>query len=100
MYNNLSYLFLEIAVFITIYIIAQNFIQLKEFLNKVLISKFIVLIFFWFIIDQIAIHLNLWSFPTGKTLNFRFFNLPLEEYTLFLLHSIVCYMLIKIFRNE
>lgn len=100
MNNNLSYIFLEIAIFITIAIIAQNFIQFREFLNKQLILKFIALIIFWFIIDQIAIHLNLWSFPIGKTLNFRFFNLPLEEYILFLLHSIVCYMLIQIFRNE
>ena len=98
--SNLSYLFLELTILITVYLISQNFIKWDRIFNARSMVKIFLLTIFWFFIDQLAILLNLWNFPIGKTLPFRLFNLPFEEYILFIIHSILCYMLIAVFDND
>jgi lycopene cyclase domain-containing protein len=50
---------------------------------------------FWFVIDQIAVRLGLWSFPSIKESTFRVVSLPLEEYVMFFLHTVVCFIFLK-----
>jgi len=72
----------------------------REWRTSGILSKPIVraaagLIGLWFFVDQAAFRLGLWDFPTGGTWRFRFLGLPLEEYILFLLHPIICLVLIR-----
>ena len=52
------------------------------------------LAFFWFCIDEAAVALGLWTFPDGATLSIRILSLPLEEYLLFFLHTLICFFFV------
>jgi lycopene cyclase domain-containing protein len=49
---------------------------------------------FWFCIDQVAVGLGLWTFPDGATIPVRFLSLPIEEYLLFFLHTLICFLFV------
>ena len=51
----------------------------------------------WFVLDEIAVRLGLWAFPQGGTLPVRLLSLPIEEYVLFFLHTVLCFLLVAQF---
>lgn len=69
--------------------------ETKKLCSPRFIGVALALALFWFSIDQIAIWLGLWTFPEGSTLAFRLFSLPLEEYLLFFLHTIICFVFVQ-----
>jgi lycopene cyclase domain-containing protein len=71
--------------------------RLVELRSQVFWLPALCLAVFWFVIDQIAIKLNLWTFPEAGTLPIRFFSLPIEEYILFFLHTLICFISLKHF---
>ena len=90
-----SYLFLELALLV--YLIGfglQPWVEAPITSRRTLYAA-IALGMFWFAIDEVALALRIWSFPEGGTLHLRVFGLPLEEYLLFFLHTVVCLVLIQ-----
>ena len=92
-----SYLFLELAVLATILTFAWDTLEWQLFLSRQFIFKVIILFFLWLALDQLAIFLNLWSFPQGGSLRMRFLRLPPEEYLLFVIHTMICALLVNLF---
>lgn len=90
-----AYLFLELAVVMYIIGFSWEHISLRELATRTVWLAAFGLACFWFLIDQIAIQLGLWTFPYTGTLPFRLLSLPLEEYLLFFLHTLICIVLLR-----
>lgn len=92
---NSGYLFLELSVVAYMVGFGWELWNFKQLLSIPAIAAIAGLAFIWFMLDQIAVHLGLWTFPQGGTLPLRFFSLPIEEYVLFVLHSLVCFLFVQ-----
>jgi lycopene cyclase domain-containing protein len=90
-----AYLFLELAALVYLVGFAGRHLRLRDFLDPILSRIVIGLVVLWFVLDEIALSLGLWTFPENGTLKVRVLGLPLEECLLLVLHPIVCYALIK-----
>jgi lycopene cyclase domain-containing protein len=92
-----AYLFLELAIVAYVLGFCWEHWKRQELLSRTFWRPACCLACFWFVIDQVAIQLGLWSFPQGGTLRLRLFSLPLEEYLLFFLHALICSVLLDHF---
>jgi lycopene cyclase domain-containing protein len=90
-----SYLFLELSILAFFLGFGWEQCDLKELGSRCLWIPALSLACFWFVIDQVALRLGLWTFPTTGTLSFRLASLPIEEYMLFFLHTLLCLILLK-----
>src|SRR4051812_5180580 len=90
-----AYLFLELSLLVYLLGFGWENWQLKELCSWSFWWPAFSLAFFWFIIDQIAVRLGLWSFPVTGTLPLQMLSLPLEEYMLFFVHTVICYIFLK-----
>jgi lycopene cyclase domain-containing protein len=89
------YLFLELALFIFLLGFGWEQWRLQELCSRWFVLTGVVLAIFWFAIDQIAVHLGLWTFPKTASSSFRLMSLPVEEYVLFFLHTVVCFIFLQ-----
>jgi hypothetical protein len=55
---------------------------------------------FWFVIDQIAVFAGLWMFPENGRFTFKLLSLPLEEYVMFFLHTLVCFIFLRHYSRD
>ena len=92
-----AYLFLELSIAAFIVGFGWEHFKLRELLTRPFLVPALWLACFWFAIDQVAVGFGLWTFPGPGTLPFRFLSLPIEEYMLFLLHTVLCFILLKCF---
>ena len=92
--TNATYLFLEIAIVISVYLFTADTFQFESLFTRRFAQRAALLFVLWFVVDLIAVGVGLWFFPAGGTLPVRILELPLEEYALFFLHSVVCQMLV------
>ncbi len=94
---NLSspYLFLELSLFVFVLGFGWEQWRLRELWSRGFALTAVGLALFWFGIDQIAVHLKLWSFPQSASSSLRIFSLPIEEYLLFFLHTLLCFIFLK-----
>lgn len=90
-----GYIFLELAAIVYLLGFGAPYLYVSKFRRTALLKTAVGLVAMWFVLDQIALMLGIWTFPKGGTLQFRLFHLPLEEYLGFLLHTIACYALAK-----
>jgi lycopene cyclase domain-containing protein len=95
MQSSSAYFFLELAVLIYLLGFGWEHWKLKDFGFHDFWFPAISLACFWFLIDQVAVRLGLWAFPQTGALSFRLLSLPIEEYVLFFLHTVVCFILLK-----
>lgn len=89
-----AYLFLELAAIVYLLGFGMPYLRVQHSRTR-LLSVSAALAGLWFIVDQIALWLGLWTFPESGSLRFRLFGLPAEEYLGFFLHTVVCYALVK-----
>jgi lycopene cyclase domain-containing protein len=89
-----SYLFLEIALVISIFVFTADSDPFHALRTRTFLLRSALLFALWFAVDQIAISLGIWYFPPQGTLPMRIARLPLEEYALFFFHSVICQMLV------
>jgi lycopene cyclase domain-containing protein len=94
-----AYLFLELSILVYLLGFGWEHWKLSELRSRLFWVPATCLSCFWFVIDQVAIRLGLWVFPETGTLPFRLFSLPLEEYLLFFLHTLVCFIFLKHYSN-
>jgi lycopene cyclase domain-containing protein len=90
-----GYIFLELAAIVYLLGFGASYLHVPTFRRRALLTTAAGLVVMWFVLDQIALLLGVWTFPTGGTLQFRLFRLPFEEFLGFLLHTIACYALAK-----
>jgi lycopene cyclase domain-containing protein len=95
MSSSAAYLFLELAIIVYAIGFGWEHWDVKRLLSPVYLYPAIGLAVLWFALDEIAVFLGLWSFPDGGTLPIRILSLPLEEYIIFFLHSLVCFILVN-----
>jgi lycopene cyclase domain-containing protein len=93
------YLFLELALFVFLLGFGWEQWRLRELWSRWFLLTALSLAVFWFAIDQIAIWLGLWSFPATAESSFRLASLPVEEYVMFLFHTVVCFIFLKHYAN-
>jgi lycopene cyclase domain-containing protein len=87
-----AYLFLEISLLVFLLGFGWEVLRPRQTFSRPVLLSACGLAGFWFLIDQVAIVLGLWTFPSeqGGTLPVRVFSLPIEEYLLFFFHTLVC----------
>jgi lycopene cyclase domain-containing protein len=90
-----AYLFLELAILAYVVGFGWEHWTTKELFSAPILSAALSLSAVWFALDQIAVALGLWSFPAGGTMPVRILSLPIEEYLIFFLHTLVCFVLVK-----
>jgi|ERR1043166_1014032 lycopene cyclase domain-containing protein len=90
-----AYLFLELAILAYALGFGWEYWNLKRLFSRELLSIACGLALLWFSLDEIAVYLNVWAFPPGGTLPVRILSLPLEEYIIFFLHTLVCFILVN-----
>jgi lycopene cyclase domain-containing protein len=90
-----AYLFLELSLLVFLLGFGWEEWRLRELRSRRFWFAAFCLACFWFVIDQVAIRVGLWTFPEAGTLPIRIFSLPIEEYALFFLHTLVCFIFLK-----
>ena|SRR5437868_5000906 len=91
--SSYGYIFLEVAAIVYLLGFGAPYLRAPNFRRAALLKTAVGVVFMWFVLDQIALGLGIWTFPEGRTLRFRLFRLPIEEYLGFLLHTIACFAL-------
>jgi lycopene cyclase domain-containing protein len=95
MSSTYAYLFLELAIVAYVIGFGWEHWNLKQLFSRPIIGAALCLAMVWFTLDQIAVSLELWTFPAAGTVAIRFFSLPIEEYLIFFLHTVVCLVLVE-----
>lgn len=93
--SSAAYAFVLLAVFCFIAGFCGEELRLRDYRDRKVWLTVLGLAVFWFLIDEIAVKLGLWTFPMGKSLPIRVFSLPPEEYLLFFVHTILCLALLR-----
>lgn len=89
------YLFLELALLVFLLGFGWEQWRLGDLSSRWFWLPALCLACFWFAIDQVALWLGLWTFPQTKSSTFRLLSLPIEEYVLFFLHTVVCFIFLR-----
>ena len=100
MASSAAYLFLELAIVVYFIGFGWEYWRAARFHSRTFLFAAVFLAGVWFLLDQIAIHLGLWTFPEGGSLPVRILALPIEEYILFFLHTVICLILIKRYSKD
>jgi lycopene cyclase domain-containing protein len=93
--NSSAYLFLELALLVFVIGFGWEHCDIATFRSRSFVRAAFVLATIWFVIDEVAVHLDLWTFPESGTLPVRLFSLPIEEYVLFYLHAVICLVWVR-----
>lgn len=91
--SQFSYLFLELAFLAGIATLMVPLL-LRRLAWRRIAVRIVALFLLWVAIDVLAVRLGLWFFPAEGTLPVRVFALPVEEYLVFVIHSLVCLFLV------
>jgi lycopene cyclase domain-containing protein len=94
------YLFLELALLLFLLSFGWEQWRLADLFSRWFLFAAFGLACFWFAIDQLAIHLGLWAFPPGGNTIHKLMALPLEEYFMFFLHTVICLILIRHYSED
>ena len=89
------YLFLELALIVFLLGFGWEQWRLRDIASRWFLLTALGLMGFWFLIDQTAVRLGLWAFPVGKNSSVQLLSLPVEEYLMFFLHSIICLIFMR-----
>jgi len=95
-----AYLFLELATIVFFLGFCWEQFRFTELTSGTFWKPALTLAVFWFAIDQIAVRAGIWSFPAGGTLQIRILHLPLEEYLLFFIHTLMCVLLLRLYEGR
>jgi lycopene cyclase domain-containing protein len=94
------YLFLELAMLVFLLGFGWEQWKLADLLSPWFLLTALGLACFWFAIDQVAVRLNLWIFPENEYSTFRLLSLPIEEYVMFFLHTVVCFIFVRHYSQD
>lgn len=101
MQTSLSYAFLDAAVLLGVFVLTWQHAIWRTIVSRWFMKRVALLFFGWCIVDWVACsYLHLWQFPAGTTLPFRVIGLPLEEYTVFVVHTVLTLATLRVIRSE
>src|ERR1041384_5247618 len=89
------YLFLELALVIFLLGFGWEQWSLRDIFSRRFWLTALGLACFWFLIDQVAVRLGLWAFPRHENSSAQLLSLPIEEYLMFLLHTVICFIFVR-----
>lgn len=89
-----AYLFGEVAALLTLVLFTFDSPIWKTLISSRGLRLFGMLALFWFIIEQVAITFNIWSFTGKGTAGVFLMRLPLEEYIFVAFHILYCAVLV------
>ncbi len=92
------YLFLELALVIFLLGFGWEQWRLTDLLSRRVLIIALALASFWFTIDQLAVRLQLWEFPDKGY--WQPLRLPIEEYLMFFLHTVICFIFVRHYSEE
>jgi hypothetical protein len=92
------YLFLELALVVFLLGFGWEQWNLADIFSRCFLFTALGLACFWFAIDQIAVRLGLWAFPENG--NWKVLSLPIEEYIMFFLHTVICFIFVRHYSQE
>lgn len=95
-----AYLFLELSILAYAIGFGWEGWDTGRLFSRPVMCAAVGIAFFWFCIDELAVALGLWTFPDGATLPIRFMSLPIEEYLLFFLHTVICFLFVRHYVHE
>jgi len=84
-----SYVFLDVGVLFGAVVLTWGHPMWRDVVSRWFAQRAIALFVFWCVVDYTAVALRLWSFPVGATISTRVHGLPLEEYAVFFVHSVL-----------
>jgi hypothetical protein len=97
----LSYVFLDAAVVFGALVLTLQHVMWRRLLSKWFLKRAGLLFVAWCLVDWIASdYLRLWQFPAGATLPYRFVGLPLEEYTVFVVHTVLTFATLRVMKSD
>ena len=89
------YLFLELALFVFVLGFGWEQWKLRDLFSGWFLRVALGLAAFAFVMDQIAIRLGIWAFPVGGSFALRLLSMPIEEYLVFFLHTVICFIFVR-----
>ncbi len=92
-----SYFFVEIGLLLSAATITWQSSVWRDLVRPVYVRRIVGVTALWWVVDVLAVRLDLWHFPPGRTLPFRAFGLPLEEFLGLLTHTLVTFILMRFF---
>lgn len=95
-----AYIFTEIAGVLIAYTFTSPFVNWKILCKKTILIRIGVMFLIWVLVDQIAIHLGIWAFSDRNSISILITNLPIEEYAIFLLHSVYCIVFFEMYKRK
>ncbi len=90
-----AYLFLELSILVYAIGFGWENWRIARLRSRTFLFATLGLAIIWFVLDQVAVRLGLWTFPLGGSLPVRLLSLPIEEYVLFFLHTIICLLFVR-----
>lgn len=90
-----AYIFLEIAIVVYALGFGWEHWNVRRMFSTTFVFPAVGLACLWFALDEFAVSMGFWDFPPGGTLPLRILRLPIEEYIIFGLHPMVCFILIE-----
>lgn len=94
------YLFLELALLVFLLGFGWEQWKLRDLFSGWFWRVALGLACFAFVMDQAAIRLGVWAFPDGSNFSLKLLSMPLEEYVMFFLHTMICFILIRHYSGE
>jgi len=94
------YLFLQLALLIFLLGFGWEQWKLRDIFSGWFVLTTLGLACFAFVMDQLAIRLGVWAYTDGGTLNYMLFSMPIEEYFVFFLHTLFCFIFIRHYSTE
>jgi len=95
-----AYLFTEIAGLLIAYTFTSPFVNWKILGTKAVLMRIGILFLIWILVDQIAVHLGIWTFSDHNSISILLLDLPVEEYAIFLLHSVYCIVFFEMYKRK
>jgi lycopene cyclase domain-containing protein len=87
-----AYLFAEIAVLTGLLTFSSPWMDWSKLRTRSFAFRSCGLFILWTVIDLIAVSKNIWSFPKIGTTGLTVLSLPIEEYLVFLIHTLMTFL--------
>lgn len=94
------YLFLELALFVFLLGFGWEQWRLRDLFSGWFLLTALGLACFAFVLDQLAVRLGIWAFPDQSKFSLKLLSMPVEEYVVFFLHTMICFIFVRHYSAE
>lgn len=94
------YLFLQLALLLFLLGFGWEQWKLRDIFSRWFLLTALGLAILGFTMDQVAIHLGVWAYANSGVFKVQLLSMPIEEYSLFFLHSLFCLIFLRHYSTE